>query len=108
MVMFSMRLLFSRWNVLRHIASNHYTSTPLLSIRFASKPNRGYDLKHSYNKSTESILTQTYQKECETNLFADNYLFRQKPAYNKAVQYGNEHESRFDQESDNVRSNDSF
>ena len=61
-----------------------------MSVRFASKTNMGYDLKHSYNKSTESILTQTYQKERETNLFAENYQFSDKKLhiirqFNKAM-----------------------
>jgi hypothetical protein len=66
------------WNVSRHIASNHNTGTPQKSIRFASKTKMGFNMGHSCNNSSESILTQSDKKQQEANFFAENYQFSDK------------------------------
>jgi hypothetical protein len=66
------------WNVSRHIASNHNTGTPQKSIRFAAKTKMGFDMGHTWNNSSESILTQSDKEQQEANFFAENYQFSDK------------------------------
>jgi hypothetical protein len=75
-----------RWNVSRHITKMHYEGSPQLSIRYACKTRSKYDTGNSSDKGYASDLTESFQKERDSKIFAESYEFKD-PVYRLAMQF---------------------